>query len=80
MCKIVHLPDEKKQDVIVVCKDKVTINGVECQSMDLDEFLCGLDISPDAEERFVRGLFQIIKEEVISDWRFLKIFKEIFRK
>ncbi|WP_053983453.1 hypothetical protein [Niameybacter massiliensis] len=83
MGQIIHFPNSKKDDsnidVVQVSKDKIIINGVECKCMDLEEFIMGMDISPESEERFIKGLFEIIKEACFEDIRILKIFKEIFK-
>lgn len=80
MGKVTYIPTNHKDtiDIIQVSKDKVKINGIEYQSIDIEEFFNSLDITPEAEERFVRGLFEIIKKECIENWRVLKIFREIF--
>lgn len=80
MGKITYLPETKdKIDVITVSKDKILVNGVEYEAMDLEEFLNNIELSQEAEERFIRGLLQLIKEECLSNWKFMKIFREIFR-
>ena len=80
MGKIVHIPSKREElEVIRISKDKITINGVECKEVDLEEFIMGMDISPEAEERFVRGLLEIIKEECSSNWKLAKMFKEVFK-
>ena len=80
MGKIVHIPSKReKLEVIQISKDKIMINGVECKEVDLEEFIMGMDISPEAGERFVRGLLEIIKEECSSNWKLAKMFKEVFK-
>ncbi len=80
MGKKVHIPSSKEElEVIQISKDKIMINGVECKEMDLEEFIMGMDISPEAEERFVRGLLEIIKEECMSNWKVAKMFREVFK-
>ena len=84
MGEIVHFPNNKKDknndiDVIQVSKNKIMVNGVEYESMDLEEFLMGVEISQEAEEKFIRGFFKIIKEACLEDFRILKIFREIFK-
>lgn len=80
MGKIVHIPNSKEElEAIRISKDKITINDVECEEVDLEEFIMGMDISPEAEERFVRGLLEIIKEECISNWKVAKVFREVFK-
>lgn len=85
MGEIVHFPNNKKNkddkvDIIQVSKNKIIVNGVEYESMDLEDFIMNMEISPEAEERFIKGLFEIIKEECFKDWKLMKIFKEVFRK
>lgn len=81
MGRVVHLPSTKDEiQVVQSTKDTVVINGVEYVSMDLEEFINTMEISPEAEEKFIRGLFQLIKEECLSNWKVLKIFKEIFKR
>lgn len=82
MGKVSNFPKQQHSDeidVIQVSKDKIMINGVECETMELDEFIMNMGISPEAEERFIRGLFGIIKDACFEDFRLLKIFKEIFK-
>lgn len=80
MGKVTYLPGVKEEvNVITLEKGKVLINGKECESMDINTFFDSFEISPEDEEYFIRGLFQIIKEECFSNWRLLKIFKEIFK-
>lgn len=83
MGKITYLPKQGPKediDIIQLSKDKIMINGVECQSMDLEEFIMGMDISPEAEERFIRGLFGVIRDELVGNWKAMKIFREVFKK
>lgn len=84
MGEIVHFPNNKKDknndiDVIRLSKNKIMVNGVEYESMDLEEFLMGVEISQEAEEKFIRVFFKIIKEACLEDFRILKIFREIFK-
>lgn len=79
MSKIVHMPSKSNDvDVIKIKKDKIMINDIECEAMDLDEFIAKLDISKEAEERFVKGLLETIKEECMSNWKVAKMFREVF--
>ena len=39
----------------------------------------GVELSQEAEEKFIRGFFKIIKEACLEDFRILKIFREIFK-
>ena len=84
MGEIVHFPNNKKDknndiDVIQVSKNKIMVNGVEYETMDLEEFLMGVELSQEAEEKFIRDFFKIIKEACLEDFRILKIFREIFK-
>ena len=80
MGKIVHIPSKREElEVIRISKEKIMINGVECKEVDLEEFIMEMDISPEAEERFVRGLLEVIKEECSSNWKLAKMFKEVFK-
>lgn len=81
MGKIIHMPKmDDTVDIIQVSKEKITVNGVEYESMDLEEFIMSREISPEAGERFIRDLFKIILEACMSDWKIMKIFREVFRK
>lgn len=85
MGKITYFPKQcdttsNEVDVIQISNNKIKINDVECEPMDLEKFIEQYPISEEAEERFIRGLFQIIKEELVDNWKVMKIFKEIFRK
>lgn len=80
MSKIVHMPSKSNDvDVIKIKKDKIMINDIECEAMDLDEFIAKLDISKEAEERFAKGLLEAIKEQCKNDLKFMKMFSEMFK-
>lgn len=80
MGKLVHIPNKQEEiEIIQISKDKIIINGIECEAMDLEEFIIGMDISPEAEERFIKGVLEIIKEECMHNWKLAKMFREVFK-
>lgn len=82
MGRVVHLPKQPTNeiDVVQVSKNRIMVNGVEYESMDLDEFIMSRNVSPEAEEKFIMELFIIIRDYVIADWKIMKIFRDVFKR
>ncbi len=84
MGKVTYLPTQDQEIRAVVTRngiEKVVIDGKEYEAMSIEEFVDSISdrITPEAEERFVRGLLEIIKEECMGNFRLMKIVKDIFK-
>lgn len=82
MGRISNFPKQSTNEIeiVQVSKNTIMVNGVEYESMDLDEFIMSRNVSPEAEERFIKELFIIIRDYVIADWKIMKIFREVFKR
>lgn len=79
---IVFRPKQEKNEVnetIIVTKDKIIINGVEVEPIDLEAFISS-NVSEESAEKFVRGIFKLFKKEIMKDYKLMTMFQEVFGK
>lgn len=69
-------------EIIIIKKDSIMINGIEYYELSDEEFISMIEknTTQESRERFIREVFEIIKDECSRDLDILRIFKSVFGK